>query len=67
MKLLGLIKQMEEERRQAKRVPSHILFTYLLSRSEMTRKELSIELNRLFREGKIEVGHTINDRWIKAI
>lgn len=67
MDLLELIKQMEEERIEAKITPSHITYTSLLNRSGMKREELSSELNKLYKDGAIEVGKTINDKYITRV
>ena len=42
--------------------PLHCLYSEL--QSEIV-KRLNRELNQLFRDGEIEVGETINDKWIK--
>ena len=64
--MLGLIKQMEEDRRQSNKFPTHIIFRDLLERSGLTREELSSEIDRLLIDGYIETGRTINHDYIKA-
>lgn len=67
MDLLGLIKQMEEERIKARKAPYHVLSIDLATRAKMTMEELSNELEKLSKDGKIEIGRTINYKHIKAI
>lgn len=70
MNVLEIIKRMEEEKRQAKKAPSHVMFIDLQREcivSGMSKEELSKELNRLYKAGEIDTGKTINDRYIKSI
>lgn len=51
-----------EVKRAENKDPLHCLYSEL--QSEIV-KRLKSELNQLFRDGEIEVGETINDKWIK--
>lgn len=51
-----------EVKRADNKVPLHCLYSEL--QAEIV-KRLNSELNQLFRDGEIEVGETINDKWIK--
>lgn len=51
-----------EVKRAKNKHPLHCLYSEL--QTEIV-KRLNSELNQLFRDGEIEVGNTINDKWIK--
>lgn len=51
-----------EVKREKNKTPLHCLYSEL--QSEIV-KRLNSELNQLFRDGEIEVGETLNDKWIK--
>lgn len=59
MNLLQEIFLLQEEKRKRRIVPNHILFTELKNR---VGKDISEELNRLWKEGKIGVTKTINQK-----
>lgn len=54
------IQTMEQARRDAHRVPEHILYREL-------ERHLSAALNALYTEGRLSVGLTINDKYLKTI
>lgn len=59
-----------EENKRNKIAPSHVLFIPLLSefiKLGITREELSAKLNNLYKDGKIKVGRTINNKHISVI
>lgn len=58
--LLNIIKHLQNAKETAKIEPSHVL------RIELHR-EIDKALNRLYSSGKITVGNTINDKWIKIV
>lgn len=58
--ILNIIKHLQNAKETAKIEPSHVL------RVELT-KEINNALNRLHKDGKIKVGDTINDKYIKVI
>lgn len=59
MNLLQEIFLLQEERRKQNIVPDHILFTKLKDKVD---RDISEELNRLWKEGKIGVTKTINQK-----
>ena len=62
MILLDQLKQITSEKRSKGIFPTHIMITEI----EMT-KEVRTELNRLYKEGKIRIGETINSHFIEVI
>lgn len=62
MTLLDQLKQITSEKRSKGIFPTHIMVTEI----EMT-EEVRAELNRLFKEGKIRKGKTINSHFIEVI
>jgi len=58
--LLDEIQRMEQARRDAHRIPEHILYRELIS-------HISTALNALYKDEKIKVGPTINDKYISTI
>jgi len=70
MNLIEIINKLEEENKRNKIAPSHVLFIPLLSeciKLGITKEELSAELNKLYKNGKIKVGRTINDKHISVV
>ena len=57
--LLDLIATIESKKREAKIEPSHAT---LLEVNEI----INNNLNELYKDGKIEVGKTLNSKWIKT-
>ena len=55
--LYAEIQRMEQARRDVRRIPEHILYVDLLS-------HISAALNALYKDGKIKVGQTVNDKHI---
>ncbi|MBP1638956.1 MAG: hypothetical protein H6Q17_539 [Bacteroidetes bacterium] len=60
--LIVIIGQLLSDRKQHNEVPSHVL---LLELQKEVYSQIYSALNELEVEGKIEIGHTLNDRWIK--
>lgn len=58
--LLSIIKHLQTAKETAKIEPSHILSVELWN-------EIKNALNRLYKDGRIKVGNTINDKYIKII
>jgi hypothetical protein len=63
--VIDIIRRIEADKRAASRVPAHALFIEVAN-AYGNADEAREELNRLYREGKIEVGHTVNDRYIRV-
>jgi hypothetical protein len=63
MNILEIIRQIESCKQAAKIVPSHavILEIIKIHGNESAARD---ELNRLQREGKVEIGDTINDQYV---
>jgi hypothetical protein len=64
--IIDIIRRIEEWKTDTDIVPSHALFievANIYGNVDEARKEL----NSLFREGKIETGRTLNDRYIRLI
>lgn len=69
MNLIEIINKLEEENKQNKKTPSHVLFMPLskeCNKLGISRKELELELDKLLKDYKIKVGNTINDKYITA-
>lgn len=64
--LYEIIKILQQKKTDLRIYPDHILLTDLLRMYNQAEKILIKQhLNKLFKEGKVEVGETINDKWIK--
>ena len=64
--VLDTIKNMEKEREEAHRTPSHILYRALAGRVRCDEATLRKALNSLFAQNLIVVGDTLNDKYIHA-
>ena len=67
--ILDTIKEIQEQKIKAKKEPSHAMFIEVLQTLKdkgITQEKLRKELNRLFKEDKIEVGSTLNSKYIKT-
>ena len=53
------LRRLEEAKRSARRLPEHTLYRELAS-------HLSSALNALYKQGRIRVGDTINDKYIST-
>ena len=53
------LRRLEEAKRSARRLPEHTLYRELAS-------HLSSALNTLYKQGRIRVGDTINDKYIST-
>ena len=62
MTLLDQLIQIKSDKKDKGLFPTHIMITEI----EMT-KEVRAELNRLFKEGKIRKGETINSHFIEVL
>ncbi len=62
MTLLDQLKQIKSDKESKGLFPTHIMITEI----EMT-EEVRAELNRLYKEGKIRKGETINSHFIEVI
>lgn len=58
--VLEEIRAMEQARRNARRLPEHILYREL-------ERHLASTLNALYTEGRLTVGLTINDKYLRTI
>lgn len=63
------IKQLTQARIDARHEPSHVLLATLIKHLHgvMGKQDIIDALNRLYAEGKIKAGKTINDKYIKLI
>ncbi|MDH6304631.1 hypothetical protein M2459_001367 [Parabacteroides sp. PF5-5] len=65
MNITEIINQIEEDKKKRKIHPTHAT---LLEISRLCEDiDVKSELNRLYLEGKIEVGNTINGKFVKLI
>jgi hypothetical protein len=62
--VLEIIRQMQKDKQDRNIEPSHVLYIDLQHR---VNEILGEELNRLYREGIIEVNTTLNDKAIKVL
>lgn len=60
--VIDIIRASEEKKASLGIVPSYIMYRDLLREVE---EDLKAELNELYKSGAIEVGPTLNDRYIK--
>ena len=60
--LIDLIEEIESVKTAAKVHPTHATHTDLIKRLTV---ELNKGLNKLYADGKIEVGNTIHTKWVK--
>lgn len=70
MNIIEIINEMEQMKKQNNITPSHVLFIPLsieCCKYGFSKEKLSDELNKLYVDGKIKVGQTINDQYIKLI
>jgi hypothetical protein len=65
-RIIDIIRRIEARKTAANRVPSHATFVEVAN-AYGNADEAREELNRLYREGKIEAGRTLNDRYIRAL
>ncbi|NMA74458.1 MAG: hypothetical protein GX963_09935 [Bacteroidales bacterium] len=67
--ILDTTKEIQEKKIAEKKEPSHAMFievSQALKDKGITLETLRKELNRLFKEDKIEVGSTLNSKYIKT-
>lgn len=70
MNIIEIINKLELLKKQNNVTPSHVLFIPLYKeclKHGISKEKLSDELNKLYKAGKIKVGQTINDQYIKSI
>lgn len=63
--LLDRIRDITGQKKASHQEPTHVLFYRDLMSPETEPEELKSQLRQLAREGKIKVGNTINDYFIK--
>ena len=65
-----IINQISNEKKAKGIEPSHALFREVFDRAKVegiAADEIKKGLNELFINGKIEVGDTLNDKWIRVL
>lgn len=67
MDLLQVIIDNEQNKKELNIFPTHVTFIQLMNITGLSKKELGKKLNKLFKDKKIQVGRTINDKWIKYV
>ena len=68
--IFKIINQISSEKKARNIEPTHALFKDVFDRATiegMAADEVRKGLNELFIAGEIEVGRTINDKWIKIL
>ena len=68
--ILKIINQISTEKKASNIEPTHALFKDVFDRATiegMAADEIRKGLNELYINGEIEVGRTINDKWIKIL
>ena len=63
MELIELIKKLQNEKERDKIHPTYTTFIEL---TKFAGRDISGELNALYKAGKIIVGRTLNDKYVKA-
>jgi DNA-directed RNA polymerase delta subunit len=64
MELTEIIINIENEKKGRNIFPFHALFREVVKESGLETKEVRRQLNILYKQGKIKVGETINDKYI---
>ena len=67
MTLLETITQIHANKQAQCRAPTHALLHEVIRLTGRTKHELSLEAAELIKQGKIKVGDTINDKYLKLI
>ena len=68
--LLTIINQISNEKKAKGIEPTHALFKEVFDRATIegiAADEIKKGLNELFINGEIEVGDTLNDKWIRVL
>ena len=63
MNITEIINQIEEDKKARNVFPTYALFLEIV-RIHGNRDEVKDELNKLYKEGKIKIGETVNDKYI---
>ncbi|MBQ3812867.1 MAG: hypothetical protein II841_04805 [Bacteroidales bacterium] len=64
-KVLKTVGEIEKEREEARRLPTHALFTELRGRTGLDGEALGDAVEDLAAKGFVEWGRTINDYWVR--
>jgi len=64
---LEIIRRLVKVRKDNNIIPEHILFIRLVRESKITISKLKQELNELKFNGFIDVGESLNDKYIKLV
>ncbi len=67
MTTLELIKAMEQEKKDRKIFPTHVLARELISLTNKTRSVLKTDLVDLINSHTIKMGHTVNDVYFEVL
>ena len=68
--ILKIINQISSEKKARNIEPTHALFKEVFDRATIegiAANEIRNELNELYLYGEIEVGDTLNDKWIRIL
>ena len=68
--ILKIINQISSEKKARNIEPTHALFKEVFDRATIegtAAEEIRKGLNELFINGEIEVGDTLNDKWIRIL
>jgi len=63
MEVLEIIKEIQQEKLEAKKLPTETLVSEVILR----QPEAMEELNKLEQSAVIKIGHTLNDKYIKIL
>ncbi len=59
MDILNIISKLQDEKREKNIVPDHVEFAHLMNE---VSKEVRLELNTLYQDGKIGINDTLNGK-----
>ena len=62
----AVIREIEREKREARRVPGYALDVEVKARFPGREKEVREALRSLYKEREIEAGRTLNNTWIRT-
>lgn len=69
-KILEVISDIEKDKKSRKVMPTHALLTEVITKAKqagITREEVLEEIEHRAYWGEIEIGNTINDKFIKTV
>ena len=63
-KIYDAICEIEQEKRERKVFPTYALYSEIINKTNLNKKDINTVLNELFNAGFISVGDTVNEKYI---